>query len=137
MKSSADLGNDFAVAFLARVDAGSGPGYVEVYDGTQPATPDTAVTTQTLLGTLTLSDPAGSISGRTLTFGTVTEDSSADADGTATWCRMYDSDATPVADFSAGEAGSMPFGADPDMIMNNSDITSGAPIRILSFLINF
>jgi len=43
------------------INAGTGPGTIKVYTGTKPAGPATAVTTQVLLGTLTLSDPAGSV----------------------------------------------------------------------------
>ena len=44
-------------AVVDRLDAGAAAGYIEIRTGSQPATADTAAT-GTLLGTLTLSDPA-------------------------------------------------------------------------------
>jgi hypothetical protein len=137
MKVSNAAANDFAVDLLARMDGGAAAGSVKFYTGTQPAGPDTAITSQVLLGTLTLSDPSAIASGRTLTFESVTEDASADNDGTATWCRVLDSDGVAVMDCSAGEAGSGPAGADPDFVMNSSAVVTGGPIRILSAVITF
>lgn len=71
------------------------------YDGTRPATGGTATT---LLAELTCGTPfaAGASSG-VLTAGTITQDSSANASGTATWARLVQSDGTThVADFSVG-----------------------------------
>jgi len=45
-------------AVVDLVDAGAAAGYFIVYDGSQPAGPDTAVTTQNALVTGTFSDPA-------------------------------------------------------------------------------
>ena len=46
-----------ADAAVDRLDAGSGPGTIKVYTGTQPATPATSPS-GTLLATFTLNDPA-------------------------------------------------------------------------------
>lgn len=78
-----------------------------------------------LLGTLTLSQPAGTIANGILTLNTITEDSSADANNTATWGRFRDGDGNPVLDGSIGVAGS---GA--DFIINTTNIVAGGPIRI-------
>lgn len=121
-----------ATAVLDALDAGSGPGYVEFYTGTKPAGPGTAITTQTKLGTLTLSDPAGAVTSGVLTFSAITQDTSADADGTVTWARFYDSDAVAKADVSVGASGS---GA--DIIMNTVTIVTGGPIQITSMTMTF
>lgn len=85
------------------LDAGAGAGRVRLYTGAQPATPETAVGAQVLLGTLTLSDPsAPNAAGGALTLEPVTEDPMADATGTATWARLTDSDGTAVLDCSVG-----------------------------------
>lgn len=78
-----------------------------------------------LLGTLTLSQPCGTIANGVLTFDAWTEDSSADASNTATWGRFRDGDGNNVLDGSVGVAGS---GA--DFTINTANIVSGGPIRI-------
>lgn len=112
------------------LNLGSGAGTIKLYTGTKPADPDTAITSQTLLGTLTLSDPAGTVSGRTLTFGTVTMDSAADATGTATWARLADSSAVAVIDIDITTTGGGGFGQ-----MNTTSIVIGGPITAPSVVI--
>lgn len=105
------------------IDAGAAGGKVKVYDGSRPAT-GVAVGAQVLLGTVTCSaTSAANASGGVLTFNAFTEDSSADASGTATWARVTDSDDTFVCDMSVGTAAA-------DLIMNTVTIVSGGPIRI-------
>ncbi len=112
------------------LNAGSGPGTIKLYTGTKPAGPATAITTQTLLGTLTLSDPAGTVSARSLTFGTVTADSSADASGTATWARIADSNGVAVVDIDVTLTGGGGFGQ-----MNTTLIAISGPITAPSVII--
>lgn len=126
------LANGFAADVLAALDAGSGPAVIKFYTGTKPAGPDTAITSQTLLGTLTCSDPAGTVSGRTLTFSAIAADTSADADGTCTWARILDSAGVAVADVSVGLSGS---GA--DMIANTVTFLTGGQISITSLSCTF
>lgn len=107
---------------LNAIDGGSGAGKLKFYDGTRPATGGTATT---LLGTVTCSDPCGTVSSGVLTFSAFTQDSSADATGTATWARFTDSDDTFVADVSVGASGT-------EIVMNTTSIVSGGPISISS-----
>jgi hypothetical protein len=109
----------------AALNAGAGPGLMRVYDGTRPATAGAATT---LLAELTLSDPAapGAVSG-VLTFSAITQDSSANATGTGTWCRFVDSTGAFVMDGSVGASGS---GA--DYILNTTSITSGVAVTCSS-----
>ena len=79
------------------IDAGSGAGTIKFYTGTQPASPADAITSQVLLGTLTFSDPCGSVSAGALTMSAITQDSSADATGTATWRALLIRRAQPCA----------------------------------------
>lgn len=125
MKLSDSRANATATAVLGDIDAGAGAATIKFYTGTQPATPDTAITSQTLLGTLTCSDPSGSVSGRVLTFSTITQDSSADATGTATWARVATSAGTAVLDLSVTAVG-----GGGDIQMNTTSIVTGAPIGI-------
>ena len=98
-------------------------GFLEIWSGSQPATPDVAPSGgNVLLATLPLSATAFSpCSGGTKTANTITS-ASAVATGTATWFRAYESDnATAVIDGSAGISGT-------DMILATASIVSGAVI---------
>lgn len=112
------------------LNAGSGPATIKLYTGTKPAGPGTAITSQVLLGTLTCSDPAGSVAARALTFGAITADSSADASGTATWARIADSNGVAVADIDVTLTGGGGFGQ-----MNTTLIAAGGPITAPSVVI--
>jgi hypothetical protein len=115
--------NDMAQVILDALNAGTGAGTLEFYTATMPATPDVVVTTQTKLGTLTLSDPSGTITNGVLTFLTITQDGSADATGDATWVRLRDSNSVVVTDMDVtDEAGS---GA---VKINTVHIVAGGPI---------
>ena len=113
-----------------RLDAGTGPATISVYTGTKPAGPDTAITTQVLLGTQTCSDPVGFVASRSLTFGTITQDSAADDSGNATWARTSDSDAVAVVDVDVTATGGGGF-----LQLNTTAIVAGGPIQITSFVI--
>lgn len=111
------------------LDAGSGPGTIKIYTGTQPAGPGTAVGAQVLLGTLTLSDPsfpAGSTG--VITASAITSDTTADATGTATWFRALDSNAVAVIDGSVGTSAA-------DMILDSVSIVAGGTIALTSWTI--
>ena len=74
---------------------------LRIYDGTRPATGGAATT---LLAELVCATPfAGAASAGVLTVTNPTQDSSANATGTATWGRVVQSDGTThVADFNVG-----------------------------------
>ena len=82
-------------------------GFLRIYDGTQPATADTAVSTQVLLAELTFSATAApATSNGLITFNAITSDSSANATGTPTWFRAVQSNGTTVVmDGSVGASG--------------------------------
>lgn len=120
-------------AVVDLLDAGAGAGTIKIYTGTQPTDPDTAVGAQTLLGTLTFSDPAfGNAAdanpGGRATASAITSDSSADATGTAAWFRTADSNGVAVMDGSVGTSSA-------DMILNTTAIVSGAEIAISSYTV--
>ena len=125
------LCSDFADDLNTRLNAG-GAATVEVYTGTKPATPDTAITSQVLLGTCTCSATAGTFSGRRFTFNAITQDSAADASGTATWARFKSGAGTAVLDVDVTTTGGGGF-----MQMNNTAITAGGPISITSCYVDF
>ncbi len=132
MRVADALRNQQADQITALIDAGTGSGTISFYTGTMPADADDALTGQTLLATLTFSDPsAGPAVGGVLTFDAITEDSSADNSGTATWARLRDSDGNNVLDIDiTGVAGG------GTIEMNTTTIAAGGPVRISSFSIN-
>lgn len=96
------------------IDVGAGAGLLRIYDGTRPATGGAATT---LLAELTFSDPsAPAAAAGVLTFNAITADASANATGTASWCRVVDSTGTFVFDGNVGTATS-------DFILNTVSIT--------------
>jgi hypothetical protein len=97
---------------------------LRIYSGTRPATGGTATT---LLAELTCATPfASGASSGVLTFGAVTQDSSANATGTATWFRIVQSDGTThVMDGDVGTSGS-------DLNLTTTSIVTGQPVSISS-----
>ena len=114
----------------AAMDAGAGAATIKIYTGTQPTTAADAITTQTLLGTLTFSDPCGTSASGTLTMSAITQDSAADATGTATWARIADSTGATVCDVdvtATGGGGTLQF--------NTTSFVINGPILISAFTI--
>lgn len=126
------LGSSMATLLKNAIDAGAGPGTIKIYTGSMPATPGTAISSQTLLGTLTCSDPCGTVTDNVLTFSAITSDSSADATGTAAWARISDSNGNGKMDLDVGAIGS---GA--ALQMNATAVVAGGPIAMYSLTITF
>ena len=109
-------------------DSGAGASTIEIRSGTRPADADTAPS-GTQLALLTFSDPSyPAASAGVLTASAITDDSSADATGTATWFRVEDSDGNAVMDGDVGTSGS-------DLNLNSVAITAGGTVSITSFVI--
>lgn len=102
-------------------------GYLRIYDGTQPANANTAISTQVLLAELRFNATAApAASGGVLTMSSITQDSSANATGTATWFRALKSDgSTVVFDGSVSTSGA-------DLNLGSTSITSGASVAVTS-----
>lgn len=81
-------------------------GFIDIYDGAQPATADTAVGAQTKLARLTFGNPAfaAAVAG-VATANPITQDSSADAGATPTWFRALTSGGAAVMDGTVGTSG--------------------------------
>ena len=123
-----------ATAYLDAQDAGTAA-IITIYTGTQPTDADTAIGAQTLLATLTASGTSGVVSdgapGGLLTWNSITDDSSADATGTAAWCRILTQAAgTTICDLGIGTSGS-------DINFNTVEFTSGSTISITSLTQTF
>jgi len=109
-------------ALADAIDAGSGPGVLNIYDGTRPAA-GAAVTTQTQLASLAFAAPcAADISAGVLTFDAIA-DVMALADGAASWARITDAAGAFVADADVGETGA-------DIIISQAQIYSGGQVSV-------
>lgn len=96
---------------------------IRLYDGTQPTNANTAISTQTLLVSLTIAGAFGTDSNGTITLGTVTS-GTAVASSTATFFRIVKSDGTTVImDGSVGTSGA-------DLNLNTTTIASGQTVSI-------
>lgn len=102
-------------------------GYIRIYDGTQPTNADTAVSTQTLLAELRFgADAFPAASGGVLTANAITDDSSANATGTASWARILKSDGTSVLfDGTVGTSSA-------NVVINSTSIVSGTVVSCSS-----
>jgi hypothetical protein len=104
--------------------AGSGC-IIRIYDGSQPANANTAITSQTLLVSLTVAGSFGTDSNGTITLSAVTS-ASAVATGTASFFRIVKSDGTTVVmDGSVGTSSA-------DMILNTTAIANTQTVAISS-----
>lgn len=126
--------NDIRTALNA---GGAGnPATIDIYTGAKPTRPDVAITSQTLLGTVTCSDDCGVVATvggiPTLTFNAITADTAADASGVAAWGRAKSGETTPVAalDFDISTTGGSGFGQ-----MNTTNIVINGPIAAPSVVI--
>lgn len=113
-------------ALLNAIDGGAGAGLVRFYNGSQPSDAEGAATT--LVATLTCADPAGVVSGDTLTFSGISDDISADVATTITWARIVDSNGNTIFDCDVSTSGAT---------INLSSVTTavGDLVRITSFTI--
>jgi hypothetical protein len=122
---SSDLRNDIANDILARIDGGAGPGTIELRTGAKPATPNDAAT-GTLLATFTLTDPAGTVTGPTLTFDFDPDiEAVAGNAGDPGWARVKDSTGAAVLDGTAGTSGA-------DFTTNVSSVVVDQTVRLLT-----
>lgn len=107
-------------------------GKLRIYSGTRPTNADTALSGNTLLAELTMNSTAfGSASSGVLTANAITSDSSADATGTATFARLFESDGTTVIeDYSLGTSGT-------EVVISTTSIVATAVVSCSSFTITF
>lgn len=105
-------------------------GFLDIYDGAQPATPDVAVGAQNKLAHLPLSATAfGAASSGTKTANAITNGSGLTS-STATWFRAYKSDGTTaVIDGSCGTSNA-------DLILNDTAITTGGTVSVTSWTVS-
>lgn len=104
-------------------------GKLRIYDGTQPSDADTALGAQVLLADLALGSTAfAAASSGSKAANSITQDSSADATGTATWGSLLNSSNVRKLDYSVGTSGA-------NLNLNSVAISSGAAVSVSSFTI--
>lgn len=116
--------------FLASITSTIGSsGLLRIYDGAQPTNVATALGAQNKLAELALSSTAfGSPSSGVITANSISNDTSADATGTAAWGTLTTSGGTRVVDFSVGTSGA-------DLNFNSVAFSAGATVSVSSFTI--
>lgn len=110
-------------------EAGVSNATMKFYNGTKPASLG-AVSTQTLLATLTFSGVVGTVSNGVLTFGATTQNNVTHINGTPTWVRIAKADNTIVMDIDVGAgAGNLQFTGTVangvNVVVNTSTLTEG------------
>ena len=118
-----------AQALINAIDA-SGLGKIKFYTGPMPANPQTAITTQVLLGTLRTASPCGVVSGSSIVFNPIAQDDMADDTGAAVWARITSGVDGTVMDLDVSD-----LGGSGAIRLNTTAVVAGGPIRINTFTV--
>lgn len=126
-------------AVLALIDGGSGAGVLRIYNGTIPAGPGTAVTSQTLLAEFDLSDPAFAAPSGGAAAIDVTPALAAVglAAGTATWARFCDSTEAAGTGLGVLDGDVTATGGGGEITLNTTTISVGLDVEITGGSITF
>lgn len=126
LKYSAALKNAQQNALTTTLGASA---LLQIYSGAQPTNPDTAITSQVLLATLTCNATfAPAAAGGVLTLNAITNGTGtagAGAGTTATWYRLSTSGAVAHIDGTVGVTAS-------DLNLNNTSIATGQTVSVTS-----
>jgi hypothetical protein len=103
-------------------------GRLRVYSGTKPATADTALSGNTLLADLALSATAfAAAAGGSVSLNAVSDDTSADNNGTATWATITKADGTTrIIDGTCATSSA-------DFVIDNATIVAGQTVKLISY----
>ncbi|MGO4304181.1 hypothetical protein [Cupriavidus sp. RAF12] len=126
LKYSASLKNAQQDAITTKLGASA---VLNIYSGSQPASPDTAIGAQVLLASLTCNATfAPAASGGVLTLNSIangTGTAGAGAGTVATWYRLTTSGGTAHIDGTVGISGA-------DLNLNNTNIATGQTVSVTS-----
>lgn len=108
-------------------------GALVFYDGTPPANVDTALSGNNVLAQLDMTNPAfgnavDAAPGATATAAAISDDTSADATGTASFARILNRDNVPVLQLTVGTSGT-------EIIVNTTSFVAGAVVEVTSLTI--
>lgn len=114
-------------AWLDLTDTGGGPGKIVVYSGDMPATPDTALSGNTVLVTFACAVPAWAPAASRSKALDADPDltATATASGTATFARVLDVNDTVIAQGAVATSGAA-------FTISTTAITSGGSVSLLS-----
>lgn len=120
------------------IDGGAGAGVLRIFGGTQPTNADDTHS-ETVLAELTLSDPAfGNATdadpGATATANAISDDTSANNSGTATWFRAHISSAA-ATDGGVIDGDVSATGGGGDLELDSTSISSGATVSVTSWTV--
>lgn len=120
-------------AIVDRVDLNSPPGHLKIYSGSVPTDADTALGAQVLLADLTMSNPAFGAAadiapGARATASAISDDTSANATGTASFFRIDQGGGTTVMQGACATSGS-------ELNFNSVAIQSSAIVSVTSFTV--
>jgi hypothetical protein len=114
--------NAEADAVCRLLDGGS----LDLYDGSQPGSADSPITTQVRLSRMQFGSPAFfPASNGIAKANTMSADPAAEGTGTATWFRAVSADGRTVFDGSVGKS-------DADVIVNTADVVKNAIVSLAS-----
>lgn len=103
-------------------------GYLRIYDGAKPATPDTAITTQNLLAELRFANPAFGASANGQATANAIAAVNASRTGVASWARTLEADGvTGVLDGTVGDVAGQ-----TDFVIDSVNIQLGAQVSVTS-----
>lgn len=115
-----------ADAVVDLMDVG-GASSLRIYDGTPPATADTALSGNTLLAQLAMNATAfGAAANGVATANAISNDTSADATGTASFFRVLNNAGTVILQGTVGTSGC-------DLNLNTVSIVAAAIVSVSSF----
>ena len=113
-------------AIIDAMDAGTGNASIKFYTAPQPSK-GAVITTEILIGSVECSSPSSAVSNGVLSFNSINDDISADADGDIAWARCEDSDGNFIFDADCGVSGSGAV-----FIFNTIVARIGGVIQVLS-----
>jgi hypothetical protein len=131
LASSTNAGTRAALdAIVDLCDAGAAAAKLRIYSGTVPTDADTALGAQVLLAELTMSDPAFGAAadanpGASASANAISDDTAADATGTASFARIVDSDGNVVLQLTVSATG-----GGGELQLNTTSLVANATVRV-------
>ena len=133
---SVNLSNGMLDAINALLNEGTGNAIINIYSGSIPASCEATLGAATLLGTCVMNaTPFQAAASSSINANSITDDSSADTSGTASFFRVYSSnsgtDASKLACHIQGSAGEAADST--DMTLDDKNIVAGGVISVTDY----
>lgn len=135
IKNSRAITNLDAIVDDCDLGTGAASAHLKIYAGTVPANVDVALTTQTLLAELVMSNPAfgGAVDSdpdADATANAISDDTAADATGTASFARIVDRDGTARLQLSVSATG-----GGGELQLNSTSIVANVVVGVTSLVL--